>query len=135
MLSGSIKELVHVIGAAEKLVRTPVPLSYVRHSSRFLSLYVLTLPLTLVNNMHSLLVPAAVGAASWALFSIEEIGHLVEEPFGARATDSSNIPKPEMLPLERYCDSIRHDLTETFDELIDRVPDAEGEEGEGYLSS
>ncbi|CAE8655170.1 unnamed protein product, partial [Polarella glacialis] len=63
-----------------RLVQTPVPLSYVRHTSRFLSLFMLTLPWALVEQLGFLIVPVTC-FASWALFGIFEIGLVIEDPF------------------------------------------------------
>eukprot|EP00184_Porphyridium_aerugineum_P005069 CAMPEP_0184695116 /NCGR_PEP_ID=MMETSP0313-20130426/2852_1 /TAXON_ID=2792 /ORGANISM="Porphyridium aerugineum, Strain SAG 1380-2" /LENGTH=380 /DNA_ID=CAMNT_0027153511 /DNA_START=379 /DNA_END=1521 /DNA_ORIENTATION=- len=75
-----VADLIDILGACERIAKTPVPLSYSRHTSRFLSLWCLTLPFLYVrqDGWFVLLVQAAV---SWAFFSIEEIGHLIEDPF------------------------------------------------------
>ena len=46
----TIDDLAKSIGSCERLVQTPVPLSYARHTSRFLSLWCLTLPLVRVSS-------------------------------------------------------------------------------------
>ena len=68
------------IGACERLVQTPVPLNYARHTSRFLSLWCLTMPMALVGDLGLLTVPV-IGAVTWGLFGIQEIGLMIEEPF------------------------------------------------------
>jgi len=57
-----------------------VPLSYSRHTSRFLTIWCGTLPVVLVDALGWMTVPA-VAFVSWCLFGIEEIGHLIEQPF------------------------------------------------------
>ena len=88
-------------------MRTPVPLAYSVHTSRLLSLWTGTLPLVLVGCfrgwMRLLTVPCTAFTA-YALLCTEELGHLIEEPFGAHAD------RPEVLPLQRYCDALRLDL-------------------------
>ena len=54
----------------------------------------------------------ATFAVGYALLGIEEIGHLIEEPFtrkprGADSFDTS-------IPLDSICDSIRADLVEVL---------------------
>lgn len=65
-----VGELVNCLGMAERILLTPVPPSYSRHTSRFLSLYTLTLPFVLVHELEMVTVPA-VAAICWTLFSIE----------------------------------------------------------------
>ena len=60
--------------------RTAVPWSYSRHTSRFLTLWCGTLPLALVPLFGWLTIPVVM-VICWCLFGIEEIGHLIEQPF------------------------------------------------------
>ena len=67
-------------------MRTPVPLAYAVHTSRLLSLWVGTLPFVLVGCFTSwrrLLTVPLTAFVAWALFCTEELGHIIEEPFGA----------------------------------------------------
>jgi putative membrane protein len=59
----------------ERLIRTPVPLVYTRHTSRFLGLWVLLLPFALVRELHDhfILVPICDLVAVF-FFGIEELG-------------------------------------------------------------
>ena len=65
------------VGACERLVQTPVPLNYARHTSRFLTLWCATLPLSLVADMGLLVVPVT-SFVTWCLFGIQEIGLFIE---------------------------------------------------------
>ena len=78
-----VEELLAKMSNCEKILRTPVPWTYSRHTSRFLSLWLGTLPLALVGdaNMNPWLILAIVVAASYCLLGLEEIGHLIEQPF------------------------------------------------------
>jgi len=73
-------KLTKAVGACERLVQTPVPLNYARHTSRFLSMWCLTVPLALVGEMGFGIVPV-MGLMAWGLFGIQEIGLMIEEPF------------------------------------------------------
>lgn len=75
-----VDALVSALGACERLLRTPVPIVYSRHTSRFLTVWCSTLPLTLVGPLGLAAVPVCA-VVCWALFGIEEIGHLIEQPF------------------------------------------------------
>lgn len=87
------------------LVQTPIPLAYSRHTSRFLVLYLTTLPLALVGTLRWGTVPV-MAVLCWALFGILEIGNLIEEPFTGVA-DASGRP---LLPLTEICRTIRRDV-------------------------
>jgi predicted membrane chloride channel (bestrophin family) len=69
--------LIGIIGGAEKIVRTPVPKSYSRHTSRFLTLALLYYPLVLLPTLGVLTLPTMLFFC-WALMGIEEIGHIIE---------------------------------------------------------
>ena len=78
--SRRVGNLVDALGACESLLTTPVPLSYSRHTSRFLTIWCATLPVVLVDTLGFITIPA-VAFIGWCLFGIEEIGHLIEQPF------------------------------------------------------
>lgn len=44
-------QLSKCIGGCERIVQTPVPLHYARHTGRFMGLFILTLPFILVDDM------------------------------------------------------------------------------------
>lgn len=81
-LLSMVNSLSHTVGRCERLVQTPVPLSYARHTSRFVSIWTLTLPLALVRDLRWLTAPV-IFLITWALFGIMEIGHMIEDPFRA----------------------------------------------------
>jgi len=101
-----VTDLQDTIGATEAVAGTPMPLVYTRHTSRLLSVWTLSSPLVLAaTNFPLFLVPLATLVVSWMLLATEEIGHLIEEPFGTHLPDSQ-------MPLDRYCDTIKKDLYE-----------------------
>lgn len=87
------------IGACERIVQTPVPLTYARHTSRFLSLFCLSMPIAVVGELEFFTIPF-VTFVSWALFGILEIGMVIEEPF------------QRALKLEVFANTIRRDLSD-----------------------
>ena len=98
-------EGMHQLGAAlaacERILKQPVPLSYSRHTSRFLSLYLFLLPFALVTQLGWATVPA-VAAICWSLVSILEISHFIEEPFDRRT---------QVIPLNQIASVIRADVS------------------------
>jgi len=98
-----VTQLSHTVGRCERLVQTPVPLSYARHTSRFVSAWTLTLPLALVPSLRWLTAPV-VFLVTWALFGILEIGNLIEDPFRYSI---------ELTPI---CEAIYHDTARALSE-------------------
>lgn len=85
------------LGSSERLLTSPVPLFYSRHTARFLSVWMLLLPLALYDSFgtswnHIAEIPA-VAVISMFLFGIEELATQLEEPF-------------TILPMQAFCDKI-----------------------------
>uniref|UniRef100_A0A7S4QVR4 Bestrophin homolog n=1 Tax=Alexandrium monilatum TaxID=311494 RepID=A0A7S4QVR4_9DINO len=106
-----INGLVDGIGALERILRTPVPMSYSRHLSRFLTIWLGTLPFVLVNELGWLTIPV-VAAICWAYVGAEEIGHTIENPFndldGAQTFDTG-------LPMVALSTTISSEVRNHFD--------------------
>mmetsp|Transcript_7489 Transcript_7489/g.11196 ORF Transcript_7489/g.11196 Transcript_7489/m.11196 type:complete len:387 (+) Transcript_7489:64-1224(+) len=102
-------KLSECVSACERLVQTPVPLHYVRHTSRFLTIWCFMLPLVIVGDMKWMTVPIA-GLSTWALFGIQEIGLLIEEPFS------------RSLMLEVFSSTINSDVMQTVGAEIPSTP-------------
>lgn len=90
-----IGELVQAAGGCERLLGTPVPLSYTRHTSRCMMLWLLTLPAALWPSMGLATVPAAA-VVTFVLIGIDELGVQIEESFS-------------FLPLAALCKTIERD--------------------------
>lgn len=88
------------LGACERIFKTPLPLVYTRHTARFLTLWVLTLPLAMYSELKGslMLIPIMAVIAAFKL-GIEELGVQITEPFS-------------ILPLENMCDGIEASCTE-----------------------
>lgn len=85
------------LGGCERLLSSPVPLFYSRHTARFLATWLLALPLGLyapfANSWnHAAMIPATA-FISVCLFGIEELATQLEEPF-------------TILPMQGFCDKI-----------------------------
>lgn len=102
MLEELAIDLSDIMGGCERIVKSPVPLSWNRHTSRLLTIYGLSLPLVLVPLQGALCIPT-IAIISWALYSLEEIGHLLEDPFRK---------EPYSLPLQSMCATIEGDILE-----------------------
>ena len=103
----SVSILGDCVSACERIFNTPIPLPYSRHTSRFLVLYVSTLPIALVHVFGWATLPV-MAVVVWALFGILEIGNLIEEPF---TSSIGNTDKTlYVLPLTEVCRTIRRDV-------------------------
>lgn len=85
------------LGGCERLLSSPVPLFYTRHTARFLSTWLLLLPLALYEPFkgswnHVAMIPATA-LTSVFLFGIDELSTQLEEPF-------------TILPMQGFCDKI-----------------------------
>ncbi len=85
------------LGSSERLLTSPIPVFYSRHTARFLSFWLLLLPFGLWGPLgntwnHIGLIPT-ISMLSIFLFGIEELATQLEEPF-------------TILPMQAFCDKI-----------------------------
>lgn len=106
--------LVDLIGACERIHRTPLPFAYVVHLRRALVIYCATLPIALVQTFGWGTVPIVFAVTS-IMVGIEEIGVEIEDPFEGDDND---------LPLERITDGIQKNVGSYLP--ADPAPDARG---------
>eukprot|EP00878_Enallax_costatus_P039653 GHUV01045525.1.p1 GENE.GHUV01045525.1~~GHUV01045525.1.p1 ORF type:complete len:174 (+),score=57.02 GHUV01045525.1:631-1152(+) len=83
----SVRALQQAAGNCQQILSTPLPLSYTRHTGRFLVLWLTCLPFVIWQELRWMSVPVSV-IVSFLLFGIEEIGLQIEEPFGVMALDA-----------------------------------------------
>lgn len=74
-------------GACERIFKTPIPLSWTRHTSRFLMLWLTFLPCILYRTCH-LGTPLAGFIIAVSLLACDEISVSLEEPFSILALDA-----------------------------------------------
>jgi predicted membrane chloride channel (bestrophin family) len=85
------------LGSSERLLTSPVPLFYSRHTARFLTIWMIMLPFALYDTFtgswnHIAMIPTTA-ILSVFLFGIEELATQLEEPFS-------------ILPMQIFCDKI-----------------------------
>ena len=85
------------LGGSERLLSSPIPIFYSRHTARFVSVWLLLLPFALwepfANSWnHSVMIPTTA-FISVCLYGIEELATQLEEPF-------------TILPMQGFCDKI-----------------------------
>jgi len=110
-LDQNLTTLEDVLGGCERILRTPIPLSYTRMTTRFLFAWLLLLPLALSGEILKLdhdiwLTIPAVSFIAFALLGIEEVGVQIEEPFS-------------ILPMEAYAEGSRKNTSGIFAQMND----------------
>jgi predicted membrane chloride channel (bestrophin family) len=91
------------LGGSERLLTSPVPLFYSRHTARFLLFWMMGLPFALYDSFgtswnHIAMIPS-MGILAIFLMGIEELANQMEEPF-------------TILPMQAFCDKIYNWCTE-----------------------
>ncbi|GAB5365284.1 hypothetical protein AAMO2058_001044500 [Amorphochlora amoebiformis] len=109
ILQENVNQLVAQTGACERIQGCPVPLSYSRHLSRYLTIWSMTLPYVLTPILGWYSIPV-IGLICWSLFSIEEIGHMIEEPFAGLPGDQ--------VQTKRVADVIKRDTVNMYDQQL-----------------
>ncbi len=99
-LQSLLNNLVDMLGACERILRTPIPLAYAIHLKQLLLIYCLLLPFQVVDEIGWWTAPV-VALISFTLFGIEAIGVEIENPFG---TD------PNDLPLDTICNTVQKNI-------------------------
>jgi ion channel-forming bestrophin family protein len=104
VLETCLGELFGQLGACERIAGTRVPLPYSMHATRLLTLFLITLPIVLVDQPGGqfFTIPAVV-FVTWAFSGIDEVAHLIEDPFQGQ---------PFSLQLEPICTKIQKDILE-----------------------
>ena len=100
LLDGSVQRLIDALGACERIHNTPLPFAYMVHLRRAMIVYLITLPMALVNDFGWATVPAIL-LISYVMLGVEEIGVEIEDPFGDDSND---------LPLKTLCETIENNL-------------------------
>eukprot|EP00980_Cylindrotheca_fusiformis_P018234 scaffold5918_cov130-Cylindrotheca_fusiformis.AAC.5 len=123
----AISGLCDALGASERIFTSPVPTFYSRHTARFLSFWLLALPMGLyaplsVTWNHWVVIPVTVFIGGF-LLGIDELATQMEEPFS-------------ILPMELMCkDSIRISIMEQVERSQKGIQSPYYGEGFPFLNS
>jgi putative membrane protein len=107
-LQKMVDDSVDILGACERILKTPVPLIYTITLKILLFVYFLIVPLGLVESLGWETGPA-MAFISLMFLTINEIGSEIEEPFGKDPND---------LPLDFICNTIQRNV----EDLIYHAP-------------
>ena len=99
-LDEQLQRLCFVFGASERVLRTPLPTSFTRHTSRVMAVWDVALPFGMYPLMGPYFTIPVCLMTSFAVLGIEDIGVQLEEPF-------------DVLPLRQYSDGIFDSINQT----------------------
>lgn len=118
----SITKLHNVLGACEKILRTPIYTPYTRFTSRFLFIWCNLLPLALFPVVGPDLTVPLTLTISFFMLGIEDIGSRVEQPF-------------DVLPLWQYCEEVDNSLAQLLEHsrALGRLPHFAEREQDRYI--
>lgn len=101
-------QLIDAIGACERIRGTRMPLALVINTRRFILLFLLLLPLSMIDRA-GWLTPLVVILTSYPLFSLDEIGAQLQSPFERQSLSH--------LPLDSICANIEANVRQVMDNL------------------
>lgn len=78
--------LLDILGACERIKKTPIPFSYAVYLKIFITTYGLMLPFALINTFYFATVPLVM-FIFFALLGVELLGEEIEDPFGLDCND------------------------------------------------
>jgi putative membrane protein len=98
-----IDHLIDAQGACERILKTPMPFVMAVKSRRFILFFLLMLPFALAN-VSLFLSPLIAGIVSYAIFSLDQIGIELQNPFSEKNLSH--------LPLDTICETIYENVKE-----------------------
>jgi putative membrane protein len=88
-------QLIDHVGACERIMKTPLALAYSIKIRRFITIFLFTLPFGLIHELgSSWLVPFLTMLVAYPLFSLDQIGSELQNPFDLR--NLSHLPLDEI---------------------------------------
>ncbi|MGB3769073.1 MAG: bestrophin family ion channel [Phormidesmis sp.] len=102
--NSQVNRLVEALSGCERIIKTPMPMSYKVYLRRLTLLYCLLLPLGLVEQL-GWWTPSAIAIVSFILLGVEEIGNAIENPFGYGFNN---------IKLDSICNTLLKDIQTTL---------------------
>jgi putative membrane protein len=103
-MNGYVNALIEGLTSCERILKTPLPISYSIYLKRLILIYCIGLPFHLVIQIDWF-AAIVVGLVSFILLGVEQIGNEIENPFGHDAND---------LPLDEICQNIITNVEQTI---------------------
>src|SRR6478736_6193878 len=101
-LDKEMKDFIDLMGACERIKRTPIPYSYTMYIKKFIFIYIVTLPFGFITTFGYFTIPTVI-LISYILLSVELIAEEIEDPFGKDIND---------LPTDELCQKIKANVHE-----------------------
>jgi putative membrane protein len=101
-LDKEMKDFIDLMGACERIKKTPIPYSYTMYIKKFIFIYIITLPFGFLETFGYYTVPTVL-LVSFILLSVELIAEEIEDPFGRDVND---------LPTDDICATIKANVRE-----------------------
>ena len=98
-----MEHIIDAHGACERILKTPMPFVMAVKSRRFILFFLLMLPFALAN-VSLFISPLIAGIVSYALFSLDQIGIELQNPFSEKNLSH--------LPLDGICKTIDNNIKE-----------------------
>jgi putative membrane protein len=92
ILDKELKSLTDILGACERIKKTPIPYSYNIFLKKLIFIFVAMTPVAFVADLHYWSIPATV-LVFYVFVGLEYISEEIEEPFG---TDNNDLPTDDM---------------------------------------
>jgi putative membrane protein len=105
ILNAELQSFTDICGACERIKNTPIPYSYSAFIKKFIFIYVLTLPFSMVFSLGYLAIPVVV-FIFYVLASLELVAEEIEDPFGEDEND---------LPTAKITEKITNGVQEILD--------------------
>ena len=102
ILNEELRSFTNVVGACERIKKTPIPYSYSMFIKRIIFIYIITLPLGLVDDFKWVSLPIVL-FVFYAFAGLELLAEEIEDPFGYEQSD---------LPTDEIAATIKKNLIE-----------------------
>jgi putative membrane protein len=102
LLNEELRSFTNVVGACERIKKTPIPYSYSMFIKRIIFIYIITLPLGLVDDFKWASLPIVL-FVFYAFAGLELLAEEIEDPFGYEQSD---------LPTDEIATTIKRNLIE-----------------------
>ncbi len=102
LLNEELRSFTNVAGACERIKKTPIPYSYSMFIKRIIFIYIITLPLGLVDDFKWVSLPIVL-FVFYAFAGLELLAEEIEDPFGYEQSD---------LPTDEIAATIKQNLEE-----------------------
>ncbi|MGQ0827849.1 MAG: bestrophin family protein [Bacteroidota bacterium] len=102
VLNDELRSFTNVAGACERIKKTPIPYSYSTFIKRVILIYIITLPIGLVDEFKWITIPIVL-FVFYAFAGLELLAEEIEDPFGNEDND---------LPTDEIANTIKKNLVE-----------------------